>query len=113
MAFTATVTCASPTGTVAFTDGGATIAGCGAVALVAGKAADLIGIRLDRLEYAGAWLDPLPATLLCAPVNVELSVINGRAVVEGGQVAGLDVPPLLKRHRRISQEMIARASARA
>ena len=37
--FTATVTGATPTGTVSFTDGGVTITTCGAVALVAGKAA--------------------------------------------------------------------------
>jgi Bacterial Ig-like domain (group 3) len=34
VSFTATVTGTAPTGTVAFTDGGATIAGCGAVALI-------------------------------------------------------------------------------
>jgi len=96
------------------TSGGAAVLGRDDIgALAPGKAADLIGIRLDRLEYAGAWLDPLPATLLCAPVNVELSVIHGRVVVEGGELAGLDLPPLLERHRRISREMIARARARA
>ena len=36
--FTATVTGTAPTGTVAFTDGGTTITGCGAVALPAGAA---------------------------------------------------------------------------
>jgi hypothetical protein len=36
--FTATVAGAAPTGTVAFTDGGTTIAGCGAMALPAGAA---------------------------------------------------------------------------
>ena len=96
------------------TAGGAAVLGRDDIgALSPGKAADLIGIRLDRLEYAGAWLDPLPATLLCAPVNVDLSVINGRVVVEDGQLLGVDLPALLARHRRISQEMFARASARA
>jgi len=57
-AFTATVTGASPTGTILFKDGAATIAGCGALALSFGSAtcntaALPLGARSLTAEYSG------------------------------------------------------------
>lgn len=78
-------------------------------ALAPGKAADLIGIDLNRMEYAGAWADPLGALVFCAPVNVTLSVINGRIVVEDGRLQGIDLEQTLRRHREISERMIEKA----
>ena len=48
------------------------------------KAADQIGLRLDKLDYARALHDPLAPTVFCAPQQVDLSVINGRVIVEEG-----------------------------
>jgi cytosine/adenosine deaminase-related metal-dependent hydrolase len=78
-------------------------------ALIPGKAADLIGIDLNRLEYAGGWADPLGALVFCAPVNVTLSVINGRIVVEDGRLQGVDLEQTLRKHREISEHMIEKA----
>jgi len=77
--------------------------------LEVGKAADFIGINLNRLEYAGALHDPLAALVFCAPVNVDLSVINGEVVVEGGRIAGLDLENVIARHNELSRRMIERA----
>ena len=77
--------------------------------LEAGKAADFIAINLNRLEYAGALHDPLAALVFCAPVNVDLSVINGEVVVEGGRIAGLDLGDIIARHNELSRRMIERA----
>ncbi len=52
-----------------------------------GKAADFIGLRLDRVEYAGAQHDPAAAVVFCATPRVDLSVVNGRAIVQDGQFA--------------------------
>ena len=47
---------------------------------------------LSRLEYAGAAIhDPLGALLFCAPTTCDLSVINGRVVVERGEIVGFDL----------------------
>ncbi len=70
-----------------------------------GKAADFIGIALDRLEYAGALHDPLAALVFCAPVKVDLSVINGKIVVEEGRIVDFEVGEIVARHNRIAQEM--------
>jgi len=77
--------------------------------LEVGKAADFIAINLNRLEYAGALHDPLAALVFCAPVNVDLSVINGEVVVEGGRIAGLDLGDIIARHNELSRRMLERA----
>ncbi len=64
-----------------------------------GKCADFIGINLDRLDYAGAQHDPQAALVFCAPQRVDLSVINGRVVVEDGQLLTVDVNKIIERHK--------------
>ena len=77
--------------------------------LAPGKAADFIGVRLDRLELAGGGVhDPAAALLLCAPHGVDLSVINGRVVVRGGRLEGIELEPLIERHNQLARAMAAR-----
>ena len=71
-----------------------------------GKAADVVAFRIDGLEHAGAQSDKLAALLTCAPTRAWLSVINGRITVDGGQIPGLDLAPLLRRHNAISARML-------
>ncbi len=75
------------------------------------KAADFIAINLDRLEYAGAGHDPLGALLFCRSVNVDLSVINGRVVVEKGHIVGFDLERAIARQNEISQGMLKKAAS--
>jgi 8-oxoguanine deaminase len=89
------------------TRGGAQVLGRDDVGQLApGKAADFIGIRLDRLDYAGALHDPLAALVFCTPQRVDLSVVNGSVVVEDGQLLTIDLPPVIERHNRISWELV-------
>jgi len=74
--------------------------------LVPGKAADFIGLRLDRLDYAGALHDPLAALVFCTPQRVDFSVINGRVVVEDGHLLTVDLGPVIERHNRIARELV-------
>lgn len=74
-----------------------------------GKAADFVAFRVDGLQHAGALGDPLAALLTCSPAPAWLSVINGRIVVENGQLPGIDLPPLIAQHNRISRDMQVRA----
>ncbi|MBL7199745.1 MAG: 8-oxoguanine deaminase [Anaerolineae bacterium] len=90
------------------TVGGARVLGRDDIGQLApGKAADLIGFRLDRLDYAGALHDPLAALVFCAPQHVELAVINGRAVVQEGHLLTVDLEPLIARHNRIARELVS------
>jgi len=89
------------------TRGGAQVLGRDDIGQLApGKAADFIGIRLERLDFAGALHDPLAALVFCTPQRVDLSVINGRVVVEDGQLLTVDLGPLVERHNRIARELV-------
>ena len=77
--------------------------------LAPGNAADFIGVRLDRIELAGAAVhDPVAAIVLSPPRTVDLSVINGRIVVENGQLVGLDVAAAVARLNRLAARMAGR-----
>jgi len=74
-------------------------------ALAQGKAADLIAVDVNRVEYSGA-RDLLAAAIFCGPVGVDLSIIDGQVVVEEGQLAGLDIGPVLIRHNELARQMV-------
>jgi cytosine/adenosine deaminase-related metal-dependent hydrolase len=71
-----------------------------------GKCADFIGFDLDRLDYAGAQHDPQAALIFCAPQHVDLSVINGKIVVEDSELRTMDVGKVIERHNKISMKLI-------
>jgi len=94
------------------TRGGAEVLGRDDIGRLApGYAADLIALNLNRLEYAGAQHDPLAALVFCAPKGVDFSLVNGRVVVENGQLVTLELGPLLERHNRLSAHLINNPSA--
>ncbi|TEU00179.1 MAG: 8-oxoguanine deaminase, partial [Dehalococcoidia bacterium] len=91
------------------TVGGARVLGRDDIGQLApGKAADFIGFRLGRLDYAGALHDPLAALVFCTPQRVDLSVINGRVVVEDGHLLTVDLESVIERHNRIARELVGR-----
>ena len=74
--------------------------------LAPGMAADVVAFDLTRPGYAGAQHDPQAALLFCAPQPVDLSIINGRIVVEDGELRTLALPPLVQRHNQISRRLL-------
>lgn len=90
------------------TRGGAEVLGRDDIGQLApGKAADLIGLRLDKLSYAGGAVhDPLAATVFCHPYNVDLSIINGRIIVEDGELRTVDLPALIEHHNRVALDLV-------
>ena len=76
--------------------------------LEVGKAADLIAIDVNRLEYAGAG-DLVAAAVFCAPAKVDFSIVNGRLVVEEGRLTAMEIEPIIARHNEIAREMVRTA----
>lgn len=68
--------------------------------------ADFIAINLNRLEFAGALHDPVSALLFCDVKNVDYSFVNGKMLVQEGQLYSIDLLPLVERHNKISMQMI-------
>jgi len=92
--------------------GGASVLGRDDIgSLETGKAADLVAFRIDDLTHAGGLSDPVAALLTCAPARVWLSMINGRLVVENGEIAGMNIDALVARHNELSKALIEKAGA--
>ena len=91
------------------TRGGAQVLGRDDIgSLAPGKAADIVGWRLDRLAYAGALHDPVAALVFCQPQNVDLAIVNGRQRVRNGEILGLDLPALVAEHNARAQTLVGR-----
>lgn len=77
--------------------------------LMPGMSADVIGFKLDRLEFAGGAVhDPAAALLLCTPHSVDLSVINGKEVVRDQSILGVDLEQIVSKHNQLAREMASR-----
>ena len=61
------------------------------------KMADLAFFKLDELRFSGHG-DPLAALVLCGAHRADRVMIGGRWVVEGGEIPGLDIGDLMRRH---------------
>jgi cytosine/adenosine deaminase-related metal-dependent hydrolase len=87
--------------------GGAAVLGRDDIGYLApGMSADFIAVDLKQLAYAGALHDPVAALIFCQPVQVNLSVINGRVVVQDGVLQTIEVEPLIQRHNAISLALV-------
>ena len=72
-----------------------------------GKAADLVLVDTRRLSYAGAGSDILAALVFAPfPEPVDTVMVNGRVVVESGQLRDVDVPALVARAERASSRLL-------
>ena len=84
------------------TRGGAAVLGrpdCGM--LDVGKRADFAVWDMRNLANAGAW-DPVAALVLCGPQRVRELYVEGRAVVQEGQIVGADMPLVAERARKLA-----------
>ena len=76
--------------------------------LAPGMAADFVVFDLRGLDCsAAAAHDPVGALLLCTPPKAAWSVINGKVVVDKGEIPGLDVARLVARQNEIARQMVA------
>lgn len=74
--------------------------------LATGMCADLALFDLRTLGFAGGAVhDPVASLLLCASPQAAWTVVNGRVVVREGQIASVDLGPLLERHNRLARQL--------
>lgn len=72
-----------------------------------GKAADVVAVDQNRLEYAGAQHDPAAALVFCAPLTVDHSWVHGRRVVRDRGLTTVDVEALIDQHNRAARRLVA------
>ena len=80
--------------------------------LAPGNAADLIGVKYQRLSFAGGVHDPLAGLVLCDTGYVDLSIVNGQIRVQDGRLVGVNIEELIQRLNKLSQDLIARVEKR-
>ncbi|MGA0280510.1 MAG: 8-oxoguanine deaminase [Paracoccaceae bacterium] len=87
------------------TRGGADILGrpeCGRIAI--GKRADIAIWDANCLENAGSW-DPA-ALLLAGPTKVKHLIVDGRMILEDGQLLSVDLPRLIDHQRKLAEALV-------
>ena len=92
--------------------GGAAVLGRDDIgSLEIGKQADLVAFRIDGIQHAGAQADLVAALLTCTPVTAWLSIINGRVVIEDGQIIDLDLDTLIQQHNEQAKRLLQKTAA--
>jgi 8-oxoguanine deaminase len=87
--------------------GGARVLGRDDIGYLApGMAADFICIDLDQPSLAGALHDPVAALVLCDVGSVAYSFINGRRVIDQGELTSAELPRLTETVNRLSAAMV-------
>jgi 8-oxoguanine deaminase len=89
------------------TRGGAEVLGRSDIGQIApGNCADLALFDLRTLSFAGGAVhDPVGSLLLCGSPQAAFTVVNGRVVVREGQLATLELAPLLERHNTLAMQL--------
>ena len=87
--------------------GGAKVLGRDDIGAIApNMAADFISIDIERSQFAGAHHDLVSALIFCPVPSVDYSFINGRKVVDRGQLTTLDLPMLIEQTNKIARKLI-------
>lgn len=89
------------------TRGGAEVLGRPDIGQIApGKCADFALFDLRSLSFVGGAVhDPVGSLLLCGSPQAAFTVVNGRVVVRDGQLATLELAPLLERHNALAVQL--------
>ena len=77
-----------------------------------GKAADLISYNMENIGYAGGGIDPLSALIYCGHnYRVNLSIINGKIVVQNEKLLKINEQDLVKNANRITKKLLNKAKS--
>ncbi len=72
--------------------------------IAVGRMADLALFKLDELRFSGSG-DPLAALVLCGAHRADRVMVGGRWIVEHGELPGIDLADLIRRHSAASRRL--------
>jgi 8-oxoguanine deaminase len=72
--------------------------------IAVGRMADLALFKLDELRFSGSG-DPLAALVLCGAHRADSVMVGGRWIVRNGEIPGLDLSALIKRHSAAARRL--------
>jgi 8-oxoguanine deaminase len=74
-----------------------------------GFAGDVVAFDVRGLDFAGAMADPVAALVFCTPAKVSLSMINGKVIVQNGEMRTIDVARQVEAHNAASRSLFVKA----
>ncbi|MHC1770635.1 MAG: 8-oxoguanine deaminase [Flexilinea sp.] len=77
-----------------------------------GKAADVIGIKTGGLSFSGGLHDPIAALVMCSSGEVNLSIVNGKILVNDGKLLSIDLPALIQKQNELGKKLVQRTVKR-
>ena len=92
------------------TRGGAAVLGRDDIGqLSPGFAADIAAFDCRGIDFAGAAWDLLAGLLFCGSSKANYTIINGKVIVDQGQLVTMDMPKLLENHRAMTADLMRKA----
>jgi cytosine/adenosine deaminase-related metal-dependent hydrolase len=93
------------------TKGGAAVLGRDDIGTLApGKAADVIGVNLNQIQFAGANHDYVAALVFCGVPKVDYSFVNGEMRIDKGEVVGVDLGEVIARQNEMALKLAKKAT---
>lgn len=74
-------------------------------AITPGMMADLAIFDLDSPGLTRAGPDPVASLVFCNPGQVAYSIINGKIRVRDGQLAGIELPAVMRQHNQLARKL--------
>ncbi len=68
--------------------------------------ADFIAVTVDHHRFSGAHHDSVAALIFCQVDTVDYSFINGKKVVDRGQLTTIKLPILVEKHNQIAHHLL-------
>jgi 8-oxoguanine deaminase len=90
------------------TIGGAVVLGRDDIgSLEPGKRADFFSVDTNQISFAGGSIvDPVASLLFCTPPDAVYTVIDGRVIVNHGNIETLDLPVAIEKLNKISRKVM-------
>ncbi|MGB7087788.1 MAG: 8-oxoguanine deaminase [Phormidesmis sp.] len=90
------------------TRGGAKVLGRDDIGYLApGMSADFVAFNIDTPAFVGSHHDVVAALIFCQPPSVDYSFINGKKVIDQGQLTTVELPKLVETCNQLATEMVS------
>ena len=74
--------------------------------LAPGYGADIAAFNCRNIDFAGAEWDLLAGLLFCGSNKASYTIINGKVIVDQGQLVTMDMQKLLENHRALTRDLM-------
>jgi cytosine/adenosine deaminase-related metal-dependent hydrolase len=89
------------------TRGGASVLNRDDIGVLApGYAADITAFKRNNVDFSGSDWDPVASLVFCGPGKANYTIINGKIIVNEGQLSTIPMEKLIHEHNKLSHNLI-------